>query len=131
MTLADGILMDSQGRTGYIAANSQFQFDAPPQTGAIYTAGWSVCADGHLTLGDDDVFYSCLSGNFYNLYDENVLDAEQCNPVYIMAIGSSGGAAGAQPDGQPTGSAVAPVSVQPDGHVSQSSSTSRRFADLL
>ena len=129
MTLEDGKLTDSEGRTGYIAANNQFQFDAPPQTGAKYTSGWSVCGNGHLTLGSDDTFYSCLSGNFYNLYDEN--DAAQCNQVYIMAIGGGSGAAGAQPDGQPTGSAVAqlsdgqptgsavanPVSQQPDGQI--------------
>jgi len=107
ITLQDGVLKDEQGRTGYIAANHQFQFDGPPQTGAIYTAGWSICADNHLTLGSDDTFYSCLSGNFYNLYDE--AEAAQCNKVYINAIMASGasGAAGAQPDGQPTGSAVA------------------------
>jgi len=118
LTLQDGVLTDSEDRTGYIAANSQFQFDAPPQTGAIYTAGWSVCGgsalNGRLTLGADDQFYSCLSGDFYNLYDENVLDTDQCTPVYIDVVDSSsaGGAASVMPDGQPTGSAV---SVMPDG----------------
>ena len=31
ITLAGGILKDSQQRTGYIASNFQFQFDGPPQ----------------------------------------------------------------------------------------------------
>lgn len=31
LTLADGVLKDAQQRTGYIAANYQFQFDGPPQ----------------------------------------------------------------------------------------------------
>ncbi|KAK5710679.1 hypothetical protein LTR15_012835 [Elasticomyces elasticus] len=90
MTLADGILKDSKGRTGYIADNRQFQFDAPPQTGAVYTAGWSVCSNGSLTIGDDSVFYQCLSGTFYNLYDENYLNAAQCSQVYINVIAGSG-----------------------------------------
>lgn len=121
LSLADGVLTDSQGRTGYIAANSQFQFDAPPQTGALVTSGWSVCSNSHLTLGSDDKFESCLSGNFYNLYEENVLDTQQCTPVYIQVVGgSSGGAASQQPDGQPTGSAVAPVSQIPDGQITGS-----------
>jgi hypothetical protein len=31
ITLAGGVLKDSQQRTGYIASNYQFQFDGPPQ----------------------------------------------------------------------------------------------------
>ncbi|KAK3075345.1 hypothetical protein LTR53_001414 [Teratosphaeriaceae sp. CCFEE 6253] len=105
MTLSDGILKDAKGRTGYIAANSQFQFDGPPQTGAIYTAGWSVCSNGSLTIGDDSLFYSCLSGTFYNLYEDNPLNANQCFEVYINAIGgaSSSGVASQTADGQVTG----------------------------
>ncbi|KXL46590.1 hypothetical protein M433DRAFT_87970, partial [Acidomyces richmondensis BFW] len=90
MTLSNGILTDSEGRTGYIASNYQFQFDKPPQAGAIYTAGWSVCSNGSLTLGDDSVFYECLSGTFYNLYDKDW--AAQCSPIYIEVIGSSSAA---------------------------------------
>lgn len=120
ITLDNGKLTDSEGRTGYIAANNQFQFDSPPQAGAKYTSGWSVCQNEHLTLGSDDTFYSCLSGNFYNLYDEN--QAAQCNKVYIMAIGGgSGGSAGAQPDGQATGSAVAPATQISDGQIQATS----------
>lgn len=92
MTLQDGVLKDDEGRTGYIAANQQFQFDAPPQAGAIYTSGWSVCSNGTLAIGDDAIFYSCLSGTFYNLYDENELGAGQCFEVYINVIGGGGAA---------------------------------------
>lgn len=31
LTLQNGLLKDALGRTGYIAANYQFQFDGPPQ----------------------------------------------------------------------------------------------------
>lgn len=70
LTLSDGgVLRDSRNRTGYIAANYQFQFDGPPQAGAVYTAGWSVCPvsglsssgtgnvvdDGAAAAGDSDV----------------------------------------------------------------------------
>jgi len=86
LKLDNGVLTDAQNRTGYIAANSQFQFDGPPQTGAIYTAGWSVCSNGTLALGGDVTFYQCLSGNFYNLYLDNFLGAAQCQEVQIEAI---------------------------------------------
>lgn len=84
ITLEDGILKDQQGRTGYIAANYQFQFDGPPQAGAIITAGFSVCGNGSLALGGSNVFYQCLSGSFYNLYDRYW--AAQCSPVTIDVI---------------------------------------------
>eukprot|EP00249_Psilotum_nudum_P004044 c17570_g2_i1 orf=489-800(-) len=84
VTLSGGVLKDNQGRTGYIAANYQFQFDGPPQAGAIYTAGFSVCGNGSLALGGSAVFYQCLSGDFYNLYDRNW--APQCNPITINAV---------------------------------------------
>lgn len=103
MTLMNGVLHDNQGRTGYIvrtftpvsfkantnnsspqAANYQFQFDAPAQTGAIYTAGFSVCEDGSLALGDQKTWYRCRSGDFYNLYSKNW--APQCEAVTIMAV---------------------------------------------
>ncbi|KAK5684472.1 hypothetical protein LTS10_004342 [Elasticomyces elasticus] len=118
MTLADGILKDAKGRTGYIADNRQFQFDGPPQTGAVYTAGWSVCSNGSLTIGDDSVFYQCLSGTFYNLYDENYLNAAQCSQVYINVIAGSGSSsvASQSADGQITASPVASAASQlPDG----------------
>ncbi|CAK7897598.1 cell wall mannoprotein Pir3p [[Candida] anglica] len=85
MTLKDGMLTDSHGRVGAIVANRQFQFDGPPpQAGSIYAAGWSVTSDGLLALGDKTIFYQCLSGDFYNLYDENV--AAQCSAVHLSVI---------------------------------------------
>jgi len=122
LTLNNGILKDAQGRIGYIAANRQFQFDGPPQTGAIYTAGWSVCQNGSLALGGTAVFYQCLSGNFYNLYDET--QGKQCAAIYIQVLGGSGGASSAAPagqsasqisDGQPQASTGRPVSQISDG----------------
>ena len=82
--LADGVLHDAQARIGYIASNFQFQFDDPPQDGAIYTAGFSACDNGTLALGGSNVFYQCLSGTFYNLYDRDW--ASQCSPITISLI---------------------------------------------
>jgi len=138
LTLQDGVLKDSQGRTGYIASNHQFQFDAPVQDGALSSDGWSVCGDGSLALGTEKTFYQCLSGDFYNLYDSN--DAAQCEPVGIMVQSCSGGAPPAPPaggnggnggvitttivsplpDGQPqviTTTVPAPVTQIPDGQI--------------
>lgn len=85
LTLKDGILTDSKHRIGSIVSNRQFQFDGPtPQAGAIYAAGWSITPEGNLALGDSDVFYECLSGNFYNLYDEHI--AEQCHPIHLEIV---------------------------------------------
>ncbi|CAI4044377.1 hypothetical protein SUVZ_10G0480 [Saccharomyces uvarum] len=85
LVLKDGVLTDAKGRIGSIVSNRQFQFDGPPpQAGAIYAAGWSITEDGYLAIGDNDVFYQCLSGNFYNLYDENV--AEQCSAIHLEAV---------------------------------------------
>mgnify|MGYP003397294855 FL=1 len=85
LTLKDGVLTDAKGRIGSIVANRQFQFDGPPpQAGAIYAAGWSITPDGNLAIGDNDVFYQCLSGTFYNLYDEHI--GSQCTPVHLEAI---------------------------------------------
>ena len=81
LTLADSQLTDQNGRTGYIASNFQLQFDKPPQAGAIYTSGFSVCGNGSLALGGSNIFYQCLSGNFYNLYDRHW--AAQCSPITL------------------------------------------------
>jgi hypothetical protein len=89
-TLSDGTIKDALDRTGYIASNYQFQFDGPPQAGAIYTAGFSHCGNGSLALGDSAVFYQCKSGNFYNLYDR--WWAAQCEPVQIMVLPCGEGA---------------------------------------
>ena len=84
MTLHDSVLKDTHERWGAIVANHQFQFDGPiPQAGTIYSAGWSI-KDGYLYLGDSNIFYQCLSGEFYNLYDENV--AKQCSAVKLSVI---------------------------------------------
>jgi len=63
VTLKGGVLTDILGRIGYIADNRQLQFDAPPQAGAIYTAGFSACPDGTLALGDKNIFYACGSSD--------------------------------------------------------------------
>jgi len=84
LTLENGILTDSEGRTGYIASNYQFQFDKPAQAGAIFTSGFSVCSNGSLALGGSAVFYECLSGGFFNLYDRSW--AAQCHPVLIRTL---------------------------------------------
>ncbi|KAL6941938.1 hypothetical protein ACO0QE_003101 [Hanseniaspora vineae] len=85
ITLEDSILRDEKGRIGSIVANRQFQFDGPPpQAGAIYAAGWSITQEGNLAIGDEDVFFQCLSGEFYNLYDEHV--GSQCEPIYLQVL---------------------------------------------
>ncbi|GME70504.1 unnamed protein product [Ambrosiozyma monospora] len=85
MTLKGGILTDGSGRIGSIVANRQFQFDGPPpQAGAIYAAGWSVSDDGKLAIGETTKFYQCLSGDFYNLYDEDI--GSVCEPVYLDVV---------------------------------------------
>lgn len=88
LSLADGAVIDEQDRTGYIASNFQFQFDGPPQAGALFTSGFSLCEDSTLALGETTTFYQCLSGDFYNLYDRDW--AEQCEPVSIVAIPCGG-----------------------------------------
>jgi hypothetical protein len=114
LTLSGGQLKDSVGRTGYIAANYQFQFDNPPQTGAIYTGGFSVGSNGSLALGGSAVFYECLSGTFYNLYDRNW--AAQCQPILIGIVPcSSSGAVTQASDGQPAGTTILPVTQITDG----------------
>lgn len=85
ITLTDGELTDSYGRVGAIVANRQFQFDGPPpQAGTIYAAGWSLVPSGEtykLALGDSTTFYKCLSGDFYNLYDQSI--GGQCDEIEI------------------------------------------------
>jgi hypothetical protein len=82
--LSDSVLTDALGRTGYIASNYQFQFDAPPQSGSLYTSGWGVCANGSLSLGGQATFWQCLSGDFYNLYDR--WWAGQCSEVVLRVV---------------------------------------------
>jgi len=122
LTLQNGILKDQAGRTGYIASNFQFQFDNPVQAGALQTSGFSLCSNGSLALNTGSrpagaaVWYSCLSGTFYNLYSQST--GAQCIPIYIVSANQAGGG-GAQttapprvsqiPDGQPQASTPRPV----------------------
>jgi len=133
LTLAGGKLTDAQGRTGYIAANYQFQFDAPAQTGAIYTAGFSVCQNGSLALGGSNTFYQCLSGDFYNLYDRSW--AAQCSPILIdlLPCGSSNAPVGQGSDGQPaatTQGSLPPVTQIPDGQPQASTAVPRPVTQI-
>lgn len=85
LNLDDTILTDGFGRIGAIVANRQFQFDGPPpQAGTIYAAGWSVTLNGTLAIGDNDVFFQCLSGTFYNLYDKSL--GSHCNAVFLRTV---------------------------------------------
>ncbi|EAA28412.1 hypothetical protein GE21DRAFT_9247 [Neurospora crassa] len=114
--LVDGVLTDAHGRTGYIASNFQFQFDGPPQAGAIYTAGFSVCNNGSLALGGSTVFYQCRSGDFQNLYDR--WWAEQCSPAEILVIPCGDSHQNAAINGVVVGTTVLPTTVvipQSDG----------------
>lgn len=99
--LENGQLRDKNGRVGAIVANRQFQFDGPPpQAGTIYAAGWSFVPASYagagekksdtidtgykLALGTQTVFYRCLSGDFYNLYDESI--GGQCSEVELFVL---------------------------------------------
>ncbi|KAG9943158.1 hypothetical protein KCU81_g5289, partial [Aureobasidium melanogenum] len=133
ITLKDGTLTDDEGRTGYIAANNQFQFDKPAQTGAIYTSGFSVCSNGTLAIGDSAIFYQCLSGDFYNLYDKST--GAQCSPIYINVLdtgaAASSGAATQIGDGQlqaPT-STAAPVTQISDGQIQATTGAVTQISD--
>ena len=84
LTLEDGIMHDSLGRTAYIAGNFQWQFDAPPQAGAISTAGYTVCGNNSVALGSSAVWYQCRSGNFYNIYDRHW--APQCEMALMELV---------------------------------------------
>jgi hypothetical protein len=110
MTLKDGITYDSQLRTGYIASNYQFQFDAPPQSNALVTSGFAVCENNLLSLGDSQTFYRCLSGTFYNLYNTNW--APQCEAVSIIALPCGSDAAVSQgADGQVVGTTIVQTTI--------------------
>ena len=84
LTLNNGVLTDAQGRTGYIAANRQLQFDNPPQAGALITSGFSVCEGHLLSLSSSPVWQSCASGNFSNIYDKSI--GGQCMPINLVVV---------------------------------------------
>ena len=89
LTLNGGVLLDGKGRTGYTASNNQFQFDGPPQAGAKDVDGWTVCPDtAQLKLKGEAIFFNCLSGDFYNIYNEK--QGEQCNEVTIQVLPCTG-----------------------------------------
>jgi hypothetical protein len=110
MSLEDGSVSDARGHIGYIASNFQFQFDLPPQAGAIFTSGFSICPGSLLALGDSTTFYRCLSGDFYNLYDRDW--AEQCEPVSIVAVPCGSEDTASQiDDGQIVGTSVVETTI--------------------
>ncbi|KAL5119944.1 hypothetical protein ACEQ8H_002042 [Pleosporales sp. CAS-2024a] len=81
-SLKDGVLTDRDGRIGSIVANQQFQFDGPPQAGAIYTGGFAICSNGSLAMGPSTRWWQCSSGSFYNLYDAYI--GAQCEEIRIQ-----------------------------------------------
>ncbi|KAL9068919.1 MAG: hypothetical protein Q9161_005892 [Pseudevernia consocians] len=83
-TLKGGVLTDQCERTGEIVANAQFQYDLHLQNNALNTGGFSICSNGTLAVAGSAVFYHCLSGTFYNLYDASL--GAQCSPVYLEII---------------------------------------------
>ena len=83
-TLKGGVLTDQCERTGEIVANAQFQYDLHVQNNAINTGGFSICSNGTLAIAGSAVFYHCLSGSFYNLYDASL--GAQCSPVFLEII---------------------------------------------
>ncbi|KAF9880586.1 covalently-linked cell wall protein [Colletotrichum karsti] len=114
LVLKDSVLTDSKGRIGSIVANYQFQFDGPPQSGVIYTSGFSVCGNGSLALGGSTTFYQCKSGDFSNLYDRSW--APQCSPIHLNVLPCAADAP--TPSGNVVGTtmvATAYVSVIGDG----------------
>lgn len=130
ITLNNGVLQDNEGRIGYIASNEQFQFNTNGQAGEKYTAGFSVCANNTLALGGSAVWYECLSGSFYNIYDANW--AAQCMPVLLDVIAytatssatSASATATTATDGQIGGSSAATTPASTSATASASVSTS-------
>jgi len=127
LSLQNGDLKDQAGRTGYIAANYQFQFDAPVQAGAKETTGFSLCGNGSLALGSSAIFYQCLSGEFYNLYSQST--GAQCSPIFITAVNKGG--ASQISDGQPQATSARPgVSQISDGQPQASSAASQVVSQI-
>lgn len=139
LKLENGQLIDSKGRLGYIASNYQFQFDGPPQENADSVGGYSACNNGSLALRESDVFYQCLSGDFYNLYDRpwapqcspiliDLLPCGQGSPAHPGAPAQSGSPVSQIGDGQPQAPSATtriPVSQIPDGQPQAPTATAR------
>ncbi|RKF64604.1 putative covalently-linked cell wall protein [Erysiphe neolycopersici] len=131
LKLHEGNLIDSKGRIGYIASNYQFQFDGPPQENAASVGGYSACQNGSLALAGSSIFYQCLSGDFYNLYDRYW--AAQCQPIHIDILPcknehSSGNPVSQIGDGQPQAPSATPripISQIPDGQPQAPTATPR------
>lgn len=84
-------MTDDKGWTAYIASNFQFQFDNPPQAGALTTSGFSVCPEtGYVAIGGSTRFYRCVSGTFSNIYDRHW--APQCREIRMLALPCGEGA---------------------------------------
>ena len=78
----------------------KLQFDNPPQAAALYTAGFSVCTNGSLALGDSAVFWRCLSGSFFGLSIRSV--GPQCEPVVVVLLECVGASSAGPPAAQDT-----------------------------
>ncbi|ELQ42639.1 covalently-linked cell wall protein [Pyricularia oryzae Y34] len=111
VTLSNSVTKDALSRTGYIASNYQFQFDKPAQAGALYTAGFSLCPNGLMALGNSTQFWQCKSGDFWNLYDRNW--APQCDPVVLKAMpcGPASGASSPGGMGQVVGTNIVTTTI--------------------
>jgi len=104
-TIKGDQLFDADGRTGYIASSRQFQFDAPPQNGSIYTAGFSICDDDKLNLGNQSVWWACDSESYANIYDSKF--ASYCVGIYLYARNPDANATDSNADATATGNATA------------------------
>jgi len=128
LSLEDGKLTDQAGRTGYIAANYQFQFDQPVQEGARETEGFGLCSNGSMSLMGSAVFYQCLSGDFYNLYSQST--GAQCIPIHIQAtMSEETGPVSQISDGQPQASSPAVVTQISDGQPQASAPVVTQISD--
>ncbi|EUC27985.1 hypothetical protein COCCADRAFT_110326 [Bipolaris zeicola 26-R-13] len=127
-TLKDGILHDQYGRTGSIVANRQFQFDGPPQAGAIYTGGFSVCKNDSLAIGGSTRWWRCMSGAFGNLYDEWI--GAQCHEIRIQAIFDKSSSSSSSSDASKTSSASSDASATESSASGSITSTANSTASL-
>ncbi|XBW34531.1 hypothetical protein QEN19_000079 [Hanseniaspora menglaensis] len=86
VTLENGILKDSTGKIGSIVSSHQFQFNGPwPAAGTLLAGGWSITPDSNLALGDNDIFYECLTGEgYYDLFNEFI--GSQCIPIQLEVV---------------------------------------------
>jgi hypothetical protein len=81
--LINNSVYDAQNRTGYIASNFQFQFDGPPQHGAMYTCGWSICP-----VNSDDSSLSTAPSNGGDGGEDTGNDGEVVGRIRTLALGN-------------------------------------------